>query len=86
MFCYTDPGAVNPEDERVDTRPPTRMKHLLYKVCGIPEENIHIETDESTNHKQADQFMAQTPLAKSILDINAFVGILVMAFLFGYFH
>ena len=80
FYIFTEPEDI--EDEPVCQK--HRIRRVFYKICGIPEENVTVAVDKFS--LQVEQFMTETPFIRDILNFNAFFGILVIVFLFGYFH
>ena len=64
-----------------------RFITILYQVCGIPQKGVTVVNvgDEKENAYK-ERFMNEASCMKSFLDINAFIGVLVVVFLIGYFH
>ncbi|WAR02057.1 SC5A9-like protein [Mya arenaria] len=63
----------------------SRVVVIMYKLCGIPLK-ASSTLDDSKEFLYKETFMKEDPLWKNIININAMIGCLVIAFLMGYFH
>ncbi|XP_059148470.1 sodium/myo-inositol cotransporter 2-like [Physella acuta] len=64
----------------------SKCDRFLNTVCGVPFSNAKSSETAEITVKQAKAFLAQDQTSRNVLDINAAIGLAVMAFLIGYFH
>ncbi|XP_041370247.1 sodium/glucose cotransporter 4-like [Gigantopelta aegis] len=83
---YANPMTVATEDDEDPTEQiqEGRCHKLFDFVCGIPTTR-NTKSHEFTEEEKRD-FLREDPKWQTILNVNALVGIAVMAFLMGFFH
>ncbi|XP_045173428.2 sodium/glucose cotransporter 4-like [Mercenaria mercenaria] len=72
-----------------DQGPTKQLKFitLLYQVCGVPQKAVTVKNiNMETESVYKEHFMKETSFWKNLLDMNAFIGVLVVVFLIGYYH
>lgn len=62
------------------------VRRVLYRICGLPEGQDRTIIDVDTTRLQMLTFMREKQVVRKLLNANAALGILIIVFIFGYFH
>ncbi|XP_053374798.1 sodium/glucose cotransporter 4-like [Mercenaria mercenaria] len=73
-----------PEDDRIENL--GKFKMFIYRLCGIPLVGSQEQLREEKELIYKEIFLKENPFWKNVIDINAVIGLVVVAFLVGYFH
>ena len=63
-----------------------RFKYVLYQICGLSEGHENSHSEGETNRLQIMKFMDVNPVVRNLLNAKVALRILVIVFMFGYFH
>lgn len=70
-------------DDTSDDRPTWRR--WLDQICGMPSKS-HSQDDPHIGPEMTQKYLKESPKWKNVLNINAVVGLILTAFLYGFYH
>lgn len=60
-------------------------RRWLDQICGMPSKS-HSQDDPHIGPEMTQKYLKESPKWKTVLNINAAVGLILTAFLYGFYH
>lgn len=83
MYPLVSEEEQTQDDQFDDTQ---RFKRFIYRLCGIPLGGVNEYAREECDKLYRQTFMQEDTVWRKVVNVNAMISLIVVAFLVGYFR